>query len=136
MIFQKKKKKYWRLYEDGELEEHEFENEDAIKAYLQRNKNSPIRVISVSTYKRNKQFFPDDFLELEKRIDKLHIVTNCFICKHIRYKRKIGWYCKAFPKGIDDDRLSFLCDSTLRNKECNNGIKYDIDFDDNQIKKY
>lgn len=130
MIFniKKRKKKYWVLYEDGESIEFEFLNDEAAYKHINR-KNQSMRIIKITNQRTKKQLFPHDFIELEKKVDKLRIVSNCAICKHCKYNKKKGWYCKAFPKGIDSFRLSFICDSTLRNKVCNNGIKYEIDED-------
>ncbi len=52
-------------------------------------------------------------------------ISNCDLCKHLKYEKGKGACCPAFPEGIDDDRRLNLYDPNLEGKECNNGVKFE-----------
>mgnify|MGYP003293103575 CR=1 FL=1 len=59
-------------------------------------------------------------------------VSNCDLCKHLEFKKGIGACCPAFPEGIDEKRRLELFDLSLRNKECNNGVKFEYNTKKNK----
>lgn len=52
-------------------------------------------------------------------------VSNCDLCKHLKYEKGKAPYCAAFPDGIEEQRRLHLFNPDLEGKECNNGVKFE-----------